>query len=58
MAKMFPNHPNLIGGYAPIQMECDAPDLIVQGEVPRELATAYLDHRVPFGFHGNWKGAA
>ena len=22
------------------------------------LATAYLDHRVPFGFHGNWKPAA
>jgi carotenoid cleavage dioxygenase len=21
------------------------------------LATAYLDHRVPFGFHGNWKPA-
>ena len=26
MAKMFTNHPNLIGGYAPIQMECDARD--------------------------------
>jgi carotenoid cleavage dioxygenase len=22
------------------------------------LATAYLDHRVPYGFHGNWKSAA
>ena len=22
------------------------------------LATAYLDHRVPFGFHGNWCPAA
>jgi carotenoid cleavage dioxygenase len=22
------------------------------------LATAYLDHRVPFGFHGNWRPAA
>ena len=21
------------------------------------LATAYLDHRVPFGFHGNWRQA-
>ena len=21
------------------------------------LATAYLDHRVPFGFHGNWRPA-
>jgi len=37
MAKPFPNHPNLVGGFAPIQMECDAPDLIVEGEVPRDL---------------------
>ena len=37
MAKPFPNHPNLIDGFAPIQMECDAPDLIVDGEVPRDL---------------------
>ena len=21
------------------------------------LATAYLDHRIPFGFHGNWRNA-
>jgi hypothetical protein len=31
---MFPNHPNLIGGFAPLQMECDASDLIIDGEVP------------------------
>lgn len=37
MAKPFPNHPNLVGGYAPIQMECDAPDLIIEGEVPKDL---------------------
>ena len=37
MASMFPNHPNLIGGFAPLQMECDAPDLIIEGEVPRGL---------------------
>jgi carotenoid cleavage dioxygenase len=37
MAKPFPNHPNLVGGFAPIQMECDAPNLIVEGEVPRDL---------------------
>ena len=37
MAKVFPNHPNLIGGFAPIQMECDAADLVVDGEVPRDL---------------------
>ena len=22
------------------------------------LAKAYLDHRVPFGFHGNWRPGA
>ena len=37
MAKPFPNHPNLVGGYAPIQMECDAPNLIIEGEVPQDL---------------------
>ena len=37
MARPFPNHPNLIGGFAPIQMECDAADLVIEGEVPREL---------------------
>ena len=37
MAKLLPQHPNLIGGFAPIQMECAAPDLIVDGEVPRDL---------------------
>jgi carotenoid cleavage dioxygenase-like enzyme len=37
MAQPMPKHPNLIGGFAPIQMECDAPDLIIEGEIPREL---------------------
>jgi len=37
MAKMFPQHPNLVGGFAPIQMECDAPNLVIEGEVPRDL---------------------
>ena len=37
MAQPFPNHPNLVGGFAPIQMECDAADLIVEGEVPEDL---------------------
>ncbi len=30
--RRFPNHPNLVGGFAPIHMECDAADLIVVGE--------------------------
>lgn len=42
MAKPFPNHPNLRDGFAPIQMECDAPDLAVIGEVPKELNGAFF----------------
>lgn len=37
MARPFPRHPNLEGGFAPIHMECEAPDLIVEGEVPADL---------------------
>jgi carotenoid cleavage dioxygenase-like enzyme len=42
MAQPFPNHPNLRDGFAPIQMECDAPDLVVAGEVPKELNGAFF----------------
>jgi carotenoid cleavage dioxygenase len=42
MAKPYPIHPNLVGGFAPIHMECDAPDLVVEGEVPRELNGAFF----------------
>jgi len=42
MARPFPNHPNLVGGFAPLRMECDAPDLAVTGEVPRELNGAFF----------------
>ena len=42
MAQLFPNHPNLRGGFAPLQMECDVHDLIIEGEVPKQLnATFY-----------------
>jgi carotenoid cleavage dioxygenase-like enzyme len=37
MATPLPNHPNLQGAFAPIQMECDAPDLIIEGEIPSQL---------------------
>ena len=37
MAQPFPQHPNLIGGFEPLRTECDNDDLIVEGEVPREL---------------------
>jgi len=42
MAKPYPIHPNLQGGFAPIHMECDAPDLVVEGEIPRELHGAFF----------------
>lgn len=37
MAQPFPNHPNLRGGFAPLQMECDVNDLVIEGEIPRAL---------------------
>jgi carotenoid cleavage dioxygenase len=60
MAKPFPNHPNLVGGFAPIQMECDAPDLIVSGAVPRELNGTFYRNGpnpqfAPRGMH-HWFG--
>ena len=42
MAKPFPDHPNLNGGFAPLLMECDAPDLVVEGEIPLELNGAFF----------------
>ena len=42
MAKPFPEHPSLSGGFAPIHMECDAPDLVVEGEIPRELRGVFF----------------
>ena len=60
MAKMFPKHPNLVGGFAPLQMECDAPDLCIEGEVPRDLnGTFYRNGPNPqFAPRGNhhWFG--
>jgi carotenoid cleavage dioxygenase-like enzyme len=41
MARPLPPHPQLSGNYAPLRMECDAPDLIVHGELPRELSGTY-----------------
>ena len=37
MATPLPKHPNLQGAYQPIQFECDAPDLVVQGALPADL---------------------
>ncbi len=37
MSKPYPNNPYLRGNFAPIRMECDAPDLIIEGEMPQDL---------------------
>ncbi len=37
MATPFPNHPNLKEGFAPINMECDVYDMVVEGEIPQAL---------------------
>ena len=38
MSRPYPNNPFLQHNFAPVQAECDAPDLIVHGELPRDLA--------------------
>lgn len=42
MTNPFPPNPALDGYYAPMGMECDAPDLIIQGEMPRDLNGVYF----------------
>ncbi len=37
MTQPFPNTPYLSGNYAPILMESDAHDLVIEGEMPRDL---------------------
>jgi carotenoid cleavage dioxygenase len=38
MTQPFPDMPWLQGNYAPILFEADAPDLVVRGELPKDLA--------------------
>jgi carotenoid cleavage dioxygenase len=42
MATPFPNHEHLVGGFEPLRMECDAPDLVVEGEIPAQLRGVFL----------------
>ena len=38
MAQPMPtDNPMMLGPFAPIQMECDAPDLYIEGEIPQDL---------------------
>ena len=37
MNELYPDHPYLTGHHAPNRFEADAPDLFVEGEIPRDL---------------------
>ncbi len=41
MTHPYPDHPYLQGNFAPLRMECDLHDLVIEGEIPRELAGTY-----------------
>ena len=41
MTEVYPSHPNLEGNYAPLRMESDIQDLIIEGEVPKDLFGSY-----------------
>ena len=41
MTEKYPDHPNLRGNYAPIRMESDINDLIIEGEIPKDLFGSY-----------------
>ncbi len=41
MAQAFPAHPYLTGHHAPNRFEADAPDLVVEGEIPHDLAGVF-----------------
>jgi carotenoid cleavage dioxygenase-like enzyme len=38
MSQPFPAHPFFSGNYTPLSFEADAPDLVVRGELPKNLA--------------------
>ncbi|MFK8049838.1 MAG: carotenoid oxygenase family protein [Halioglobus sp.] len=42
MTQPFPNNIFLTGSTAPSGVECDAPDLIIEGELPRDLQGVYF----------------
>ena len=41
MTTPYPDHPQLKGNYAPIRMECDIDDVVVRGELPKDLDITY-----------------
>ena len=42
MTRPYPDHPQLRGNFAPIRMECDLPDAIIRGELPKDLNVTYF----------------
>ena len=55
MAQPYPRHPYPEGAFAPIHMECEAADLVIEGEVPKDLfGTFYRNGPNP----GNWRPGA
>ncbi len=61
MTTTYPNHPNLEGNYAPLRMECDLNDLVVEGEIPQDLFGSYYRNGPdpqfpPRGGHYHWFG--
>ncbi|MDX1383157.1 MAG: carotenoid oxygenase family protein [Thermoanaerobaculia bacterium] len=41
MTTTYPDHPQLRGNFAPLRMECDLHDVIVEGEIPADLNGTY-----------------
>ena len=41
MTETYTDHPFLQGNYAPLRMESDLNDLIVEGEIPKDLCGSY-----------------
>lgn len=60
MTRPMPNDPFLQGAFAPLGAECDAPDLMVKGELPADLAGTYYRngpdplHAPRDGDHYHW----
>lgn len=42
MATPYPDHPQLRGNFAPLRMECDIENVVVHGEIPKDLDISYF----------------
>ena len=61
MTTTYPDHINLNGNFAPLRMESDLNDLIVEGEIPKDLFGSYYRNGPdpqfpPRGGHYHWFG--